>query len=108
MPLTARVQTKILFCGDGSQSEPLPEQFERKASCFPSGDQFGCDAPQAPGRLLVTSPMVSGEMTRSQAASCAEPAGAMPVRCNSEPRGPLTAQASVRPSGEMATEVGDR
>src|ERR1035441_3778365 len=108
MPLMASVQTKMLFCEVRCQSPSLLEQLERKASCLPSGDQVGWCAVQAPGRLLVTSPMVSGEMVRSQAASCAEPAGAMPVMCSSAPRGPLTVHARVRPSGEMATEVGVR
>src|ERR1035437_4891048 len=127
MPLTASVQTKMLFWEEGSQSVPSPEQSERKASCLPLGDQAGCEAVQAPGRLLVTSPIVSGERTRSQAASWGEPAGAMPrrarpeaggalgepagamaVRWSSEPRAPLTVQASERPSGEMATVWGVR
>src|ERR1035441_235560 len=101
--LTAGVQTKCLVWEHGSQSAPSPPQSERKASCFPLADQAGCEAVQAPGRLLVTSPIVSGERTRSQAASWGEPAGAMPVRWSSEPRAPLTVQASERPSGEMAT-----
>jgi hypothetical protein len=87
---------------------PASEQFERKASCLPSGDQFGCEAVHAPGVLLEVSPMVSGEMTRSDAVFWPDAAVAMRVKCNSEPPGASTAQAILEPSGEMETEVGVR
>src|SRR6266702_953346 len=108
IPLTAMVQTKMFSCLDVCQSPSLPEHPDRKASCLPSGDQMGWEAVQTPGLLLVTSPIVSGEMTRSQAPSWADPAGAMPVRCSSEPCVPRTVQATLLPSGEMATETGVR
>ena len=114
--LAAWVQTKRFCCAEGCNLPLLAmlwplafpllsEQLERKASCKPSGDQAGCEAVQAPGLLRVASPMVSGERTRSGAG---EPAGAMRVRCSSEPCSPLKAQATVLPSGEMAAEVGVR
>jgi predicted RecA/RadA family phage recombinase len=89
------------------QSPSLPEQSERNASCLPSGDQAGWEEAQAPGVVLATLPTVSGEIIRSGAVVCA-PSGAMLARCNSEPRGRATAQATVLPSGEMAAEVGAR
>src|ERR1039458_3105906 len=105
--LAARVQTKRLSCPVACQSPSLPEQSERKASCLPSGDQAGWDEAQAPGVALVVLRMVSGEIIRSGTVVCA-PSGAMLVRCNSEPRGRASAQATLLPSGEMAAEVGER
>src|ERR1035441_6820833 len=105
--LAASVQTKRLSCRVACQSPSPPEQSERKASCLPSGDQAGWEEAQAPGVVLATLPTVSGEIIRSGAVVCAA-SGAMLARCNSEPRGRATAQATVLPSGEMAAEVGER
>src|SRR5664280_989503 len=116
--LVARVQTKRFSCAVGCNLPllafwllalcSLSEQLERKASCEPSGDQAGCEAVHAPGLLRVASPMVSGERTRSCAAGWDGPAGAMRVRCISEPCSVWNVQATVLPSGEMATKVGVR
>src|ERR1017187_2861590 len=63
--LLAGVQTKMLFCDSDCQFPLLTVQPERKASCFPSGDQAGWEAAHAPGVPLETLRMVSGERTRS-------------------------------------------
>ena len=106
--LADTVQTKRFCCAVGCNLPPLSEQLERNASCEPSGDQAGCEAVQAPGLPRVASPMVSGERTRSCAEFWADPAGAMRVRCSSEPCSVWNVQATVLPSGEMAEEVGVR
>src|ERR1019366_2435629 len=106
--LVAGVQTKMLSCESDCQFPLLEEQPERKASCLPSGDQAGWEAAHAPGVLLETLRMVSGERMRPPELLGVEPAGAMGVRCSSEPSDPLNAQARVLPSGEMETEDGIR
>src|ERR1035437_1689054 len=109
IPLTASVQTKTFSSKLDCHLPSPPEQSERNASCLPSGDQAGWEVEHTPGLPLVTSPMVSGEITRSQAPSCADPAGAMPVKCSSERRSaPSTVHARLVPSGEMAAETGVR
>src|SRR5476649_1330349 len=82
---------KICSCPGFSS---LLVQEEVKASQLPSGDHTGASLEQLVAPLGVTSFSLAGS------------GSAMEVRCSVEPSRPRSVQATVVPSGEMATEPG--